>query len=348
MSRNAPKFIHFDAEAARLSHKPVRPRIQCLRDESFVHYNTSTFSGLEPYNEQGPVPGRAEISTSAPVNIPATTATTTTTTTMAPIGLDIGQGKPSVGVSAFKVSTADSMSNKRGASALKSEIWVHFSRTPMTGVTYQDKRTGKIKTDEKYECKFAGCGYATFSSKIQGSTSPLRYHYGTHIRDKRGSRNEIPDGDGEGEDEDRGSNRITRIDNKPTQISESTRQFEAYDSVPGAHIDPSSDIEVASTIDSGSGSSELDSMFDPASRSSSVFSSDVNDLLVDLFTKYNLDPRIADDEVFLHLIRTRFTTEPLNGNAIQYLMRKRKESSYRTKRKISKSMNGGLRKRNRI
>lgn len=163
------------------------------------------------------------------------------------------------------------------AASPKSDIWAHFQKTVLGDQQYTDKRTGKLKWEVRYECRFENCKYVGYASKIQGSTSPLRYHYKTHVKAAAKAAAAVAG---------KTSGSITEIDSVGTRIST------------GEHYDDTTVDEVAAAA--------------AAVAVNEDTAHTINTLIADFLTKHGLPPAIVDDSLFRYLLRTG----PLDDGAI--------------------------------
>ncbi|KAF5093384.1 hypothetical protein D0Z00_004090 [Geotrichum galactomycetum] len=159
------------------------------------------------------------------------------------------------------------------AASPKSDIWAHFHKTVLGDRQYTDKRTGKLKWEVRYECRFENCKYVGYASKIQGSTSPLRYHYKTHVK----------------------------------AATEAAAAATAVGRTGPDVVDTNGAIMVA-TEHNNAPTDDVDASTTAAAAAAAAAHDDathnINTLVADFLTKHALPPAVVDDSLFRYLLRT--------------------------------------------
>lgn len=162
------------------------------------------------------------------------------------------------------------------AASPKSDIWAHFHKTVLGDQQYTDKRTGKLKWEVRYECRFENCKYVGYASKIQGSTSPLRYHYKTHVKAATEAAAAAVGGAGTG---------TAAVDTISASLPPNDHDNAAGDDVDGT------------TTTSTAAAAAAAAAHDDATHN-------INTLVADFLTKHGLPPAVVDDSLFRYLLRT--------------------------------------------
>jgi hypothetical protein len=155
------------------------------------------------------------------------------------------------------------------AASPKSDIWAHFHKTVLGDQQYTDKRTGKLKWEVRYECRFENCKYVGYASKIQGSTSPLRYHYKTHVK----------------------------AATEAAAVGRTGTVTAAVDTT-GAIMTANENNGINAATD------DVDATTAVAAAAHDDATHNINTLVADFLTKHALPPAVVDDSLFRYLLRT--------------------------------------------